>query len=137
MRGPSYGGPASVDGVVCRISGTVTLTSSGDKTKASMTLRGSGVKGNHSYPTHIQTGTRDHVGSDPTGQPNTVIRDSVANERASARTVGNLSLNELVTGDRVILVHKSKEVLTAYFVAKLLLPSDEAPEDTGPRTGTD
>ena len=96
------------------VSGTASLTARGDETRVSMELSGDPVTGNH--PTHIHTGTCADFDPDPTYPLTTVILDEVSDEGVSETTVEDVRLNDLLRADYVILVHKSAEELTNYYV---------------------
>ena len=106
------------------VSGTATLTAAGGGTRVSMELTGDPLTGDH--PTHIHTGTCDDFDPDPRYPLTTVILDEVSDEGVSDTTVEEVALDELLGADYVILVHKSAEELTNYFVCgdiKTVLPS--------------
>ena len=96
------------------VSGSATLTAKGDEVVVSSQIEGEMVKGEH--PTHIHAGTCDDFDPDPTFPLNTVVLDPVDNEGVSETTVDAVSLDELIRGDWVILVHKSAEELSTYLV---------------------
>lgn len=96
------------------VSGSATLTAKGDEVIVSSQIEGEMVTGDH--PTHIHTGTCEDFDPDPTFPLNTVVLDPVDNEGVSETTVDAISLDELLRGDWVILVHKSAEELTTYLV---------------------
>jgi hypothetical protein len=70
--------------------------------------------GNH--PTHIHTGTCANFDPDPTYPLTTVILEDVSDVGVSETTVEEVRLRDLLRADYVILVHKSPEELTNYFV---------------------
>lgn len=96
------------------VSGTATLTADGRATHVEMMLSGKQVTGNH--PTHIHTGTCADFDPDPTYPLTTVILDDVSNAGISETTVEDVRLRDLLDSNYVILVHKSAEELTNYFV---------------------
>lgn len=96
------------------VSGTATLDSFGNDTSVAMELSGDPVTGNH--PTHIHTGTCANFDPDPTYPLTTVILDDVSDAGTSETTVEGVRLRDLLRADYVILVHKSAEELTNYFV---------------------
>ena len=79
-----------------------------------MKLSGEQLTGNH--PTHIHTGTCADFDPNPTYPLTTVILDDVSDAGISETTVENVRLRDLLASDYVILVHKSAEELTNYFV---------------------
>jgi hypothetical protein len=94
------------------IMGTATLTADDDQTAVDMRLEGD-VQGNH--PTHIHTGTCSNFDPNPLYPLETVVLEPVDDSGVSESTV-DVSLEELVSGDYVILVHFSPEKLTDYLV---------------------
>ena len=96
------------------VSGTATLEAVGNGTRVTMELSGDQITGNH--PTHIHTGTCANFDPNPTYPLTTVILDDVSDTGLSETTVEGVRLRDLLRGDYVILVHKSPEELTNYFV---------------------
>jgi hypothetical protein len=96
------------------VSGTATLEGAGRATHVEMMLSGEPLTGNH--PTHIHTGTCADFDPDPTYPLTTVILDDVSDAGISETTVEDVRLRDLLDSDYVILVHKSAEELTNYFV---------------------
>ena len=96
------------------VSGTATLEAFGNGTRVTMELSGDPVTGNH--PTHIHTGTCANFDPNPTYPLTTVILDDVSDTGMSETTVEGVRLRDLLRDDYVILVHKSAEELTNYFV---------------------
>ena len=96
------------------VSGTATLEAIGNGTRVTMELSGDPVTGNH--PTHIHTGTCANFDPNPTYPLTTVILDDVSDAGMSETTVEGVRLRDLLRDDYVILVHKSAEELTNYFV---------------------
>lgn len=96
------------------VSGTATLEPRGNATRVTMELSGEPVTGDH--PTHIHTGTCADFDPDPTYPLTTVILDDVSDAGTSVTTVEDVRLRDLLRDDYVILVHKSAEELTNYFV---------------------
>jgi len=96
------------------VTGEATVQADGDGTHVSMQLTGEAVTGNH--PTHIHTGTCDNFDPNPTFPLTTVVLDDVNDRGMSETTVEDVSLESLLEGDYVILVHKSSEELTVYLV---------------------
>jgi hypothetical protein len=96
------------------ISGTATLTASGDATSVVMMLTGPGVTGDH--PTHIHTGTCDDFDPNPLYPLTTVTLDPIDDQGQSTTDVDDVPLVELLAEDYVILVHRSDEELTTYLV---------------------
>lgn len=124
------------------VSGTATLDAAGTGTGVSMELSGDPVVGDH--PTHIHTGTCDDFDPNPLYPLTTVILDDVDDEGVSDTTVEDVSLDELLDDDYVILVHKSHEELTNYFVCgEIKVTSEDGAEEIGtggrmtfPKTGS-
>jgi hypothetical protein len=96
------------------VSGTATLEATDGGTHVEMSLRGEPVTGNH--PTHIHTGTCADFDPNPTYPLTTVILSDVGDTGVSETTVEDVRLRDLLDSDYVILVHKSAEELTNYFV---------------------
>lgn len=96
------------------ISGTATLTAEGENTRVLMELSGEPLTGNH--PTHIHTGTCADFDPDPTYPLTTVLLSDVSDTGVTETTVEDVRLRDLLASDYVILVHKSAEELTNYFV---------------------
>jgi hypothetical protein len=96
------------------VSGTATLEATDGGTHVEMSLRGEPVTGNH--PTHIHTGTCADFDPNPTYPLTTVILSDVSDAGVSETTVEDVRLRDLLDADYVILVHKSAEELTNYFV---------------------
>ena len=113
------------------VSGTATLTAKGDEVIVASQITGKPVKGDH--PTHIHAGTCDNFDPNPTFPLNTVVLDPTDNTGVSKTTVDAISLDELLRGDWVILVHKSAEELTTYFVCGEIKAEDNA---SGGQAGT-
>ena len=95
------------------VSGTVTLTAQGGQTNVDMRLTGAGVQGDH--PTHIHTGTCENFDPNPLYPLETVILQPVDNTGRSVSTV-DVPLEQLQSGEYVILVHLSRDALTTYLV---------------------
>jgi len=93
------------------VSGSATLTPNGEQTDVNMTLEGPGLVGNH--PTHIHTGTCSNFDPNPLFPLETVVLQSVDQTGRSVSTV-DVSLDELQSGDYVVLVHLSREQITTY-----------------------
>lgn len=113
------------------VSGTATLTASSVDTRVSMLLSGDPVTGNH--PTHIHTGTCDNFDPNPTYPLTTVILNEVSEVGTSDTTVEGVRLQDLLRSDFVILVHKSAEELTNYYVCGDIKASASVRDS--PRTG--
>jgi hypothetical protein len=96
------------------VSGWATLTANGDGVDVQMAVSGKAVTGNQ--PTHIHTGTCDNFDPSPTYPLTTFVLDPLSADGVSQTNVPNVSLDQLLSGDYVILVHKSKDELTTYFV---------------------
>jgi hypothetical protein len=117
------------------VSGTATLEATEGGTHVEMMLRGEPVTGNH--PTHIHTGTCADFDPDPTYPLTTVILSDVSDAGVSETTVEDVRLRDLLDSDYVILVHKSAEELTNYFVCGDIKMSATATETVSdaPRAG--
>lgn len=115
------------------VSGSATLTAEGDEVIVSSQIEGEMVTGDH--PTHIHTGTCEDFDPDPTFPLNTVVLDPVDNEGVSETRVDAVSLDELLRGDWVILIHKSAEELTNYLVCGEIKAGGEDGQDTGQQKG--
>ncbi len=96
------------------VSGTAGLEPIGNETYVTMELSGDPLIGNH--PTHIHTGTCADFDPNPTYPLTTVILDDVNDMGVSETTVEDVRLRDLLDADYVILVHKSAEELTNYYV---------------------
>jgi hypothetical protein len=96
------------------VSGWATLTAEGDGVAVQMAVEGDQVTGDH--PTHIHTGTCDNFDPNPTFPLTTIVLDPLSADGVSETSVPDVSLDELLSSDYVILVHKSKDELTNYFV---------------------
>jgi hypothetical protein len=107
------------------VSGTATLTANGDGTDVEMMLSGPGVTGDH--PTHIHTGTCDDFDPNPLYPLTTVILDPVDDQGESATEVDDVSLDELLADDFVILVHQSMDELTTYLVCGEIVQTASTP----------
>lgn len=96
------------------VSGISSLSAVGNYVQVSMSLNGSQVTGDH--PTHIHTGTCEDFDPNPIFPLTTVVLGHVDGEGSSRSLVRDISLRELLAGKYVIVVHKSAEELTNYFV---------------------
>jgi hypothetical protein len=98
------------------ISGTADLTTTEDGgTRVSMELQGGELDGNH--PTHIHDGKScADFDPDPLYPLETVELSEVTQEGISETTLHDVSLQSLLDGEYVILVHQSPEQLTTYLV---------------------
>src|SRR5688500_16795448 len=96
------------------VSGWATLTRVEGDVRVEMAVEGEAVTGDH--PTHIHTGTCDDFDPNPTYPLTTVILDPLSADGVSETAVDDVPLDELLADDYVILVHKSAEELTTYFV---------------------
>jgi hypothetical protein len=96
------------------VSGWATLTAAGQGIDVQMAVEGDQVTGDH--PTHIHTGTCDNFDPSPTFPLTTIVLDPLSADGVSESSVPDVTLDELLSGDYVILVHKSKDELTNYFV---------------------
>jgi hypothetical protein len=96
------------------VSGWATLTAEGDGVAVQMAVEGDQVTGDQ--PTHIHTGTCENFDPNPTYPLTTIVLDPLSADGVSQTSVPDVSLDELLSGDYVILVHKSTDELTNYFV---------------------
>ncbi len=98
------------------ISGTAILTPTEDGgTDVSMELQGGELDGNH--PTHVHSGEScEDFDPDPLYPLETVELSEVTREGLSETTLHDVSLQSLVDGEYVILVHQSPDQLTTYLV---------------------
>lgn len=115
------------------VSGSATLSPDGETTGVAMELSGDRLTGDH--PTHIHVGTCDDFDPDPTYPLTTVILDEVSEAGLSETEVDDVSLPELLDDDHVILVHKSAEELTTYFVCGDIKRGAETETETEDETG--
>ncbi len=111
------------------VSGWATLTPTKDGLQVTMAVEGKPVKGNH--PSHIHTGTCKDFDPNPTFPLTTVVLDPLTDDGESKTAVDEATLDELLEEDFVILIHKSAEELTEYFVCGDIKESNAY---TGPRT---
>ncbi len=111
------------------VSGTATLVASRDVTLVSMEISGEAVEGDH--PTHIHTGTCENFDPNPTFPLTTFVLGSVNEQGWSETTVDDVSLDELLSDDHVILVHKSAEELTTYFVCGEIESTERSTSNSG------
>ena len=107
------------------VSGWATLVPTEDGLRVEMAVEGEPVTGDH--PTHVHTGTCENFDPNPTYPLTTVILDPLSADGLSATTVGEVTLEELLDDDFVILVHKSTSELTAYFVCGDINQSNAIP----------
>lgn len=99
------------------VSGMASLSAVGNYVEVSMTMSGEPIVGDH--PTHIHTGTCDNFDPNPIFPLTTVVLSNVGlvdGEGQSRSLVTDISLRDLLADDYVILVHKSADELTNYFV---------------------
>lgn len=96
------------------VSGMASLSAVGNYVQVSMRLNGAPIVGEH--PAHIHTGTCENFDPNPIFPLTTVDLGWVDGEGGSRSLVMDVSLRDLVGDDYVILVHKSAEELTNYFV---------------------
>ncbi len=111
------------------VSGWASLTPKDDGVQVTMAVEGKAVRGNH--PSHVHTGTCADFDPNPLYPLTTVILDPLSDDGASKTTVEDVSLDELLDDDYVILIHKSAEELTNYFVCGDIKESNTF---TGPTT---
>lgn len=118
------------------VSGMASLSAAGNYVEVSMTMSGEPIVGDH--PTHIHTGTCDNFDPNPIFPLTTVVLGSVDGEGQSRSLVTDVSLRDLLSDDYVILVHKSAEELTNYFVCGDISGETLASiPDDGPGAGSD
>ena len=108
------------------VSGTASLSAVGNYVGVSMTMTGEPVVGEH--PSHIHTGTCENFDPNPIFPLTTVVLGSVDDQGQSRSLVTDVSLRDLLADDYVILVHKSPEELTNYFVCGEIVMSDSTDE---------
>jgi len=96
------------------VSGMASLSAVGNFVQTSLKMNGTQVVGDH--PAHIHTGTCDNFDPNPIFPLTTVVLGWVDGEGGSRSLVKDISLRDLLADDYVILVHKSAEELTNYFV---------------------
>jgi hypothetical protein len=108
------------------VSGTASLSAVGNYVGVSMTMSGEPVAGNH--PSHIHTGTCENFDPNPIFPLATVDLGSVDDQGQSRSLVTDVSLRDLLADDYVILVHKSPEELTNYFVCGEIVMSASTDE---------
>ncbi len=98
------------------ISGTTALTPTEEGgTHVSMELQGGELDGNH--PTHVHSGEScEEFDPDPLYPLETVELSDVTREGLSETTLHDVSLQSLVDGEYVIVVHQSPDQLTTYLV---------------------
>ncbi len=111
------------------VSGWATLTPTKDGLRVTMAVEGKAVTGNH--PSHIHTGTCKDFDPNPLYPLTTVILDPLTDDGESQTAVDEVTLDELLDDDYVILIHKSAEELTEYFVCGDIKESNAV---TGPKT---
>src|SRR5688500_1131635 len=116
------------------VSGWATLTRVEGDVRVEMAVEGGAVTGSH--PTHIHTGTCDDFDPNPTYPLTTVILDPLSADGVSETTVDDVTFDELFTNDYVILIHKSAEELTTYFVCGDLKRSNAIPAPKAGSAGT-
>ncbi len=121
------------------VSGWATLTPTDDGLRVTMAVEGKTVTGNH--PSHIHTGTCKDFDPNPLYPLTTVILDPLSDDGESTTPVDEVTLDELLDDDYVILVHKSAEALTDYLVcgdikeSNAVTGSKTAGSVTAPSTG--
>jgi hypothetical protein len=116
------------------VSGWATLTANGKGVDVKMAVTGAAVTGNQ--PTHIHTGTCDNFDPSPTYPLSTFVLDPLTADGVSSTNVPNVSLDQLLAGDYVILVHKSPDELTTYFVCGDIKESNAIPPPAAGAAGT-
>jgi hypothetical protein len=116
------------------VSGWATLTQDGSDLHVQMAVEGAAVTGNQ--PTHIHNGTCSDFDPNPLYPLTTFVLDPLSSDGVSESTVADVSLDDLLAGDYVILVHKSPEELTTYFVCGEIRTSNEISAPTAGAAGT-
>jgi hypothetical protein len=116
------------------VSGWATLTANGKGVDVQMAVEGKAVTGNQ--PTHIHTGTCDNFDPSPMYPLTTFVLDPLTSDGVSQSNVPNISLDKLLAGDYVILVHKSPEELTTYFICGEIKESNAVPPPAAGAAGT-
>jgi hypothetical protein len=96
------------------VSGWATLTAADEGITVAMAVEGAQITGDH--PTHIHTGTCENFDPSPTFPLTTIVLDPLSADGVSESSVPDVTLDELLGSDYVILVHKSMDELTNYFV---------------------
>ena len=113
------------------VSGWAMLSAQEEGVTVQMAVEGDQVTGDH--PTHIHTGTCDDFDPSPTFPLETVLLDPLSADGVSESNVTDVTLNELLSSEYVILVHKSMEELTNYFVCGDINQDNSIP---GPPAGS-
>jgi hypothetical protein len=116
------------------VSGWATLTQDGSDLHVQMAVQGAAVTGNQ--PTHIHNGTCSDFDPNPLYPLTTFVLDPLSSDGVSESTVADVSLDDLLAGDYVILVHKSPEELTTYFICGEIKASNEIAAPTAGAAGT-
>lgn len=116
------------------VTGWATLTADGNDLHVQMAVEGAAVTGNQ--PTHIHNGTCSDFDPNPLYPLTTFVLDPLSSDGVSETTVSDVSLDDLLAGDYVILVHKSPDELTTYFVCGDLKTSNEIPPPAAGAAGT-
>ena len=96
------------------VSGWAALTPVDKGVQVEMAVEGAAVTGDH--PTHIHTGTCANFDPNPLIPLTTVVLDPLSDDGTSRTTVAEVEIAELLADDYVILIHKSADELTNYFV---------------------
>lgn len=96
------------------VSGQATLSAIEGGTRVTFAVEGDALTGDH--PTHIHTGTCANFDPNPLYPLTTVILDDLSATGMSDTSVDEVTLDELLDDDFVILVHKSAAELTTYLV---------------------
>lgn len=96
------------------VSGLASLSAVGNYVQVSLRVEGAPIVGEH--PAHIHTGTCEDFDPNPIFPLTTVDLGVVDGQGGSRSLVRDISLRELRADDYVILVHKSAEELTTYFI---------------------
>jgi hypothetical protein len=92
------------------LSGTAELTARGERTNVSMRING--AVGEH--PTHIHTGSCDDLDPNPKYPLNNVELNTTALVGMSDSVV-DVPLDEIISSDHLILIHRSPEELNTYY----------------------
>jgi len=114
------------------VSGTATLSARGEATLVDLRITGPEVTGDH--PTHIHTGTCDNFDPNPLYPLSTVVLDPVDDLGWSTTEVDDVTLDELLADEFVVVIHLSEAELTTYLacgeIAETSGPTEEEPSPT-------
>lgn len=96
------------------VSGIASLSAVGNYVQVSLRLEGMPIVGEH--PAHIHTGTCEDFDPNPIFPLTTVDLGVIDGQGGSRSLVQDVSLRDLLADNYVIVVHKSAEELTSYFI---------------------